>query len=102
MDGGGRSQLQRLAVDRWRVVDLHDHVAPPGSYTVRARVAAAGAGGGAFHVEFGGGTSCDSVFVPDTGGWQAWTDVYLTVTLSGGTQTMRFVEDSNGPVSSAI
>jgi probable HAF family extracellular repeat protein len=71
-------------------------VAEAGTYTVRARVASAGAGG-EFHVEFGGRAATYTQWIPNTGGWQVWTDVYLTVTLDAGTQVMRFYADANGP-----
>ena len=63
---------------------------------MRARVASAGAGG-EFHVEFGGRAATYTQWIPNTGGWQVWTDVYLTVTLDAGTQVMRFYADANGP-----
>jgi hypothetical protein len=61
-----------------------------------ARVAAAGAGG-TFHVEFGGVNRTGARTIPNTGGWQAWTDVTATMTLNAGVQSMRFVADANGP-----
>src|SRR6185312_4722204 len=33
--------------------------------------------------------------IQNTGGWQSWSDITTSVTLSAGVQTMRFVEDSN-------
>jgi hypothetical protein len=36
------------------------------------------------------------ISVPVTGGWQTWTTVSATSTLSAGTQTMRFVPTSEG------
>lgn len=66
-----------------------------GTYTLRARVAANGAGG-TFHVEIGGSNVTGPLVIPNTGGWQAWRDVTATVTLPAGVQAMRVVFDSAG------
>jgi IgA Peptidase M64/Carbohydrate binding module (family 6) len=66
------------------------------TYTLTARVAAAGMGG-TFHVEFDGVNKTGPLTIPDTGGWQSWTDVTATVTLNAGVQRMRVVADSMSP-----
>jgi len=71
-------------------------VAQSGTYQLTARVAATGPGG-TFHVEFGDVNKTGSLAIPNTGGWQGWTDVTATVALNSGPQTMRFVADGNGP-----
>ena len=61
-----------------------------GSYPINVRVASQSAGG-TFHLEFNGHDATGNVVVPVTGGWQAWTTVSTTATLTTGTQVMRFV-----------
>ena len=59
------------------------------------------ASGGTFHVEADGVNVTGSVTLPNTGGWQAWTTITKTITLSTGTQVLRLVVDgagSNGTV----
>jgi hypothetical protein len=71
-------------------------VAQSGTYTLTARVASNG-DGGRFHVEFGGVNATGPLIIPNTGGWQRWTEVSTSVLLTAGVQQMRFVADSNGP-----
>jgi hypothetical protein len=66
-----------------------------GEYTIDTRVASLSSGG-SFHVEFNGVDKTGEVTVPVTGGWQTWTTAPTTVTLSAGTQTMRFVITTSG------
>jgi hypothetical protein len=47
-------------------------------------------------VEFNGTDETGEVIVPVTAGWQTWTTVSVTSTLTAGTQTMRFVPTSEG------
>jgi probable HAF family extracellular repeat protein len=65
-----------------------------GTYTLTARVASNG-DGGRFHVEFAGVNATGPMVIPNTGGWQRWTDVSTSVSLNAGVQQMRFVADSN-------
>lgn len=71
-------------------------VGTAGAYTLIARVAAEGIGG-TFHVEFAGIDVTGPLSIPNTGGWQAWTNVTATVTLAAGVQSMRVVVDRAGP-----
>jgi chitinase len=66
-----------------------------GSYTLTARVTANGPGG-TFHVEVGGANVTGPLTVPNTGGWQNWTNVTATVTLAAGVQQMRVIVDGLG------
>ena len=93
-DIGGGGDVGWTTAGEW--MNYTVTVAQAGTYTLRARVAANGTGG-AFHVEFGGGVVTDTQWIPNTGGWQAWTDVSVPVSLDAGTQVMRFVADANGP-----
>jgi hypothetical protein len=73
------------------------NVATAGTYTVTFEVAAPSAVTDAFHVSNSSGTNLTgSVNVPATGGWETWTTVTATVTLSAGTQTLTLNEDAAG------
>jgi endonuclease/exonuclease/phosphatase family metal-dependent hydrolase len=76
------------------------NVATTGTYTLTARVASAGTGG-RFHVNFNGVNKTGSLSVPNTGGWQTYRDVSVTVSLSAGVQTMRLVADTVGSATQA-
>jgi endonuclease/exonuclease/phosphatase family metal-dependent hydrolase len=69
-------------------------VASAGSYTIELRVASPN--GSSAHVRFGGTNVTGTMSIPSTGGWQSWTTVRKTVTLSAGTQVMRVVFDASG------
>ena len=71
------------------------NVTASGTYTVSFRVASSG-GGGSFHLEMNGINVTGNVPVSSTGGWQTWTNITRTVTLTAGVQTARFVIDSAG------
>jgi hypothetical protein len=72
-------------------------VGTAGTYTVTFRVAAESAIHDAFHVSNSAGTNLSgSVAVPDTGGWQAWTNVTASVTLPAGKQTLTINQDNAG------
>lgn len=66
-----------------------------GTYTLAFRVASP-SGGGQLRALFNGADKTGAVAIPATGGWQAWTTVNKTVTLSAGTQVMRLVFDAPG------
>jgi Carbohydrate binding module (family 6) len=70
-------------------------VAAAGAYRVDFRVASAGQGG-RLHLEVNGMNISGSVTVPNTGGWQTWTTISATVTLSAGQQAARLVMDTAG------
>jgi uncharacterized repeat protein (TIGR01451 family) len=93
-DAGGGFNVGWMTAGEW--LNYTVSVAQSGSYTLVARVAAKGAGG-TFHVEFGGIDKTGAVTIPNTGGWQGWVDVNATVSLTAGVQSMRIVEDANGP-----
>jgi len=92
-DAGAGFDVGWMTAGEW--LNYTVSVTESGSYTLKARVAANGAGG-TFHVEFGGANKTGTLTIPNTGGWQAWTDVMTTVSLNAGVQSMRFVEDANG------
>ncbi len=65
------------------------------TYTVTLRVASPD-GGGSLRLAAGSVPLTSSIAVPRTGGWQAWTDVSVTVSLSAGTQPLRLLFDTGG------
>ena len=93
-DTGGGYNVGWMRAGEWLQYTVS--VTQDGTYTLTARVAANGAGG-TFHVEFDGEDKTGPLTIPATGGWQAWTDVGATVTLTAGVQQMRVVADSSGP-----
>jgi hypothetical protein len=93
-DQGGGYDVGWIRANEW--LNYTVSVAQTGTYSVTVRVAASG-GGGVFHVEFAGVDRTGPLVVPNTGGWQAWTDLTTTVVLSGGVQSMRIVADTESP-----
>lgn len=92
-DTNGGYNVGWMAPTEW--LNYTVSVTSSGTYTLTARVAANGAGG-TFHVEVGGRNVTGPLTIPNTGGWQNWTNVTATVSLSAGVQWMRFVADSAG------
>lgn len=71
------------------------NVGTAGDYQLEARVAANSAAG-YFRVEFEGVNKTGTLTAPVTGGWQTWTTVSKTISLSAGTQVMRvYMESGN-------
>jgi len=68
------------------------NVAAAGTYNLDVRVASTS--GGSFYVHFNGVNETGTIYVPNTGGWQAWRTIRKTVTLAAGTQSMRLTFDS--------
>jgi endonuclease/exonuclease/phosphatase family metal-dependent hydrolase len=82
-----------IAAGEW--LNYAVNVPSSGTYTLAFRVASP-SGGGQLRALFNGDDKTGAVAIPATGGWQAWTTVSRTVTLSAGTQVMRLVVDSPG------
>ena len=66
-------------------------------FEVSARVALGQSGTGSFRLEVDGQSISDSIIVPNTGGWQTWTEVTEDITLNPGEQIIR-VHIENGPM----
>lgn len=92
-DTGGGYNVGWMVPGEWLKYTVR--VTAAGTYTLHARVAANGPGG-TFHVEFDGVDKTGTMVVPNTGGWQAWTTITRTVSLTAGTQVMRVVLDAPG------
>ena len=94
-DTGGGYDLGWTAAGQWFKYTVK--VATAGTYTVTFRVAAESAVTDAFHLSNSSGTNLSgTVNVPNTGGWQTWTNVTATVTLPAGQQTLTFNQDNGG------
>jgi len=92
-DDNGGCNLGWVREGEWTEYTIDVPVA--GEYSIDVRVASQSVGG-VFHLEFDGVNKTGDVFVPVTGGWQNWTTVSTTATLSAGTQLMRFVTTVEG------
>lgn len=74
-------------VDTGDWLDYNVNVVSGGTYTVDYRLATQAATG---KIDFKiGNTVLASTVVPNTGGWQVWTSVSATVTLTAGNNTIR-------------
>lgn len=67
-----------------------------GSYKVTYRVASETGGGSFSLVESATGTSYDTVSVGNTGGWQKWTLIERTITLTAGTHSFDIKASAGG------
>jgi len=92
-DTGGGYNVGWTTAGEW--LNYTVTVAAAGTYTIRARVAAAAAGG-TLHVETDGVDRTGPITIPNTGAWQNWTTVTATATLPAGQQVLRIVLDANG------
>jgi hypothetical protein len=94
-DTGGGYDLGWTTSGQWFKYTVN--VATAGTYTVTFRVASESAISDAFHIANASGTNLSgSIAVPDTGGWQTWTNVTATVTLPAGQQTLTIDQDTAG------
>jgi hypothetical protein len=91
-DSGGGFNLGWVGAGEWLKYTVT--VPTDGTYTLQVRVASP-SGGGTFHVEFGGVNKTGAMAIPNTGGWQNWTTLSKSVSLSAGTQVIRLVIDAN-------
>jgi len=91
-DTGGGLNVGYIDPNDW--MDYPVSVATTGSYTVRFRVASA-VGGGQLQLRRGT-TTLVTVSVSGTGGWQNWTTVTATVSLTAGAQTLRLTTSTGG------
>ncbi|MES2733494.1 MAG: carbohydrate-binding protein [Bacteroidota bacterium] len=87
----GGSNLAFSADTEW--LEYTVKVAAAGAYTFDARVSSPFTTG-RFHIEMDGTNVTGALSVPNTGGWQTWTNVSKTVNLTAGQHIMRFVIDT--------
>jgi len=75
-------------------MDYHVNVTAAGTYNVAFRVASLD-GNKQLQLRDAGGNVLATVTVPATNGWQAWTTVNTTATLTAGEQTLRIYAASS-------
>ncbi|GAB4039766.1 hypothetical protein GCM10028774_42150 [Spirosoma jeollabukense] len=85
-DEGGGQNMGYIDDGDW--MDYNVSVASAGLYTFRFRVANQ-YGNGRIEIRSESGGVLGSVDVPQTGGWQAWTTISTTATLTAGSQVLR-------------
>jgi hypothetical protein len=85
-DAGGGQDVGYIETNDWM---LYNSITVPssGTYTVEYRVASLNGGGKIQFEKGGGGAIYGSITVPSTGGWQTWTTIKHTVTLTAGSQS---------------
>jgi subtilisin family serine protease len=92
-DVGGGYTLGWVVASEW--LKYTGSVATTGTYTVELRVASPGTGGTG-HVEIDGVNVTGSIAVPNTGGWQNWTSVFVPgIPITAGPHVFRLVFDTN-------
>jgi subtilisin family serine protease len=93
-DVGGGYILGWVVASEWLTYTVS--VATTSTYTLELRVASPGTGGTG-HVEIDGVNVTGSVAVPNTGGWQTWSSVFVPgIPISAGSHVFRLVIDTNG------
>ena len=93
-DSGGGYDIGWVAAGEWWAYS-NLNVATTGSYTIRMRVASPS--GATASVDLNGGaTQLGNFAIPATGGWQTWTTVSRTVTLTAGTYNLGVFAQTAG------
>jgi len=93
--GGGAYDLGWTTPGQW--FNYTVNVAAAGTYAVSFRVASPYGITDAVHIDNAAGANLSgSVAVPNTGGYETWTNVTTNVTLPAGVQTLTVDQDSNG------
>jgi aryl-phospho-beta-D-glucosidase BglC (GH1 family) len=93
-DVGGGSDLGNLTDGTWMTYLID--VPKSGDYKLEYRVASL-AGGGVMQASTpDDGTSFATIAVPSTGGWQTWTTITQTVTLTAGIQDLQLTAQKSG------
>jgi GH18 family chitinase len=85
-DTGGGQNVGWIDTGDWMYYNSIN-IPTSGTYTISFRVASLPGGGKLQFEKAGGGTVYGSVNIPATGGWQTWSTVNLTVTLTAGAQS---------------
>jgi beta-glucosidase len=93
--GGGAYDMGWTTPGQWFKYTVS--VATAGTYTVAFRVASPYGITDALHIASSSGTNLSgAVAVPNTGGYETWTTVDASITLTAGTQTLTVDQDDNG------
>jgi hypothetical protein len=85
-DSGGGQNVGWIDANDWMSYNSVN-IPTTGTYKIEFRVASL-SGGGVLQFEKAGGSPVyGSIGIPSTGGWQNWTTVSMTVSLSAGAQS---------------
>lgn len=96
-DVGGGENTGNIDAGDWLVyAGTSVNVPVTGNYTVTYRVASLNGGGSFSLLEAGGTTAIDTVTVPYTGGWQNWTSITRTITLTAGVHNFGITAITGG------
>ena len=87
-DTGGGYDVGWVAAGEWLAYDIV--VGTTGTYRVTVRVSTPAANG-RYRIELDGQNISGAVPIPWTGDWQTWTDASVTVPMTAGQHTLRFV-----------
>ncbi len=87
-DTGGGQDVGYQDNNDW--MDYPVNLSTAGTYTASFRVASINTGA-QFQLRKSDGTILSTITVPNTGGWQTWQTVSVSVTLPAGQQTLRIV-----------
>ncbi len=91
-DAGGGFNASYIDANDWMSYPIN--IATAGSYKLEVRVASPNTGGQL--VLSKNATDVGVITVPNTGGWQAWTTVSITVTLAAGQQDLALFARTGG------
>lgn len=93
-DVGGGLNVGYIDAGDWMAYTVT--VPTAGTYTLEFRVASLNGGGQISVEQNSGATKLGTVAVPSTGGWQNWTTISRTVTLSAGSQDIALGVPAGG------
>jgi endoglucanase len=96
-DAGGGTNVGWIDAGDWfSYQNSPVNIPVTGTYRIEYRVASLNGGGGLRLEEAGGSPVYGQIAVPWTGGWQTWTTLSQTVTLSAGTHRFGINAMSGG------
>ncbi len=94
LDSTGQYNVGWVVAGEWLAYDVN--VRMSGNYVFTTRVATPNTGK-SFHIEVDGVNVTGTLAVPNTGGYQVWTDVKSSpIALTGGPHTVKLVANTNG------
>ena len=86
----GGYNLGYVIAGEWLLYSVNASVTA--DYRIETRIACSGTGG-KFHIEVDGQNVTGAVAVPNTGGWQTWTNVSSDIQLAAGAHKIKLVMD---------
>lgn len=96
-DAGGGKNVGYIEAGDWlSYAGTPVTIPSSGSYVIEYRVASQNGGGSLTFEEAGGSPAYGTLAVPSTGGWQTWTTIKHTVTLSAGSHKFGVKANAGG------